>query len=90
VKVEVGPTKEEGTDWITSLYQIKKAMRHLELQADDILPFRQLYDFLVSESDWHYWDPEAATRYGTTEEGIIYDGFEFDFLKRIEFINYPT
>jgi hypothetical protein len=86
VKVEVGVTEEEGTDWITSSYQIKKAMRHLELQADDILPFRQLDDFSVSESDWHYWDPEAATRYGTTEEGIIYDGFEFDFLKKIEFI----
>jgi hypothetical protein len=86
VKVEVGQTEEGGSTWITSSYQIKKAMAHLEMKADVVLPFRQLDDFSVSEADWHYWDPQAATRYESDELGTIYDGFEFDFLKKILFI----
>ncbi len=38
VKVEVGQTEEGGSTWITSTYQIKKAMKHLELKDDGILP----------------------------------------------------
>jgi hypothetical protein len=44
VQVEVGRTSEEGSTWITSSYQIKKAMSHLESKADDDLPFRMLDD----------------------------------------------
>jgi hypothetical protein len=83
VKVEVRQTEEGGSTWITSSYQIKKAMKHLEMKADGILPFRQLDDCSMSEADWHYWDPQAATRYESDEPVIIYDGFEFNFLKKI-------
>jgi hypothetical protein len=61
-------------------------MKHLEMKADGILPFRQLDDCSMSEADWHFWDPQAATCYESDEPVIIYDGFEFDFLKKILFI----
>ncbi len=61
VKVEVGQTEEEGSTWITSSYQIKKAMKHLELKADGILPFRQLDNFYFSRSEFASRNPYAPT-----------------------------
>jgi hypothetical protein len=40
----------------------------------------------VTEANWHYWwDPQPGY-YVRDETEIIYDGFKFDFLKKLLFI----